>query len=59
MGQGREKARAFLEENADVSRKLEREIRQAVGLIPPDDDAPASESDLGEKVEEVAVGSTK
>jgi recombination protein RecA len=59
LGQGREKARAFLEENAEVSRKLEREIRQAVGLIPPDDDAPTSESGEGEKVEEVAVGSTK
>ena len=58
LGQGREKARAFLEENVEVSRKLEREIRQAIGLIPPDDAAP-SESAEGEKVEEVAVGSTK
>ncbi len=59
LGQGREKARGFLEENAEVSQKLEREIRQAVGLIPPDDDAASSESAGGEKVEEVAVGSTK
>ncbi len=59
LGQGREKARAFLEENGEVSRKLEREIRQAVGLIPPDDDGASSEDPEGEKVEELAVGSTK
>jgi recombination protein RecA len=32
LGQGREKARAHLEENRDVAAKLEREVRTALGL---------------------------
>jgi recombination protein RecA len=59
LGQGREKARAFLEENPEVSRKLEREIRMAVGLIPPDEDPGQPENGADKEVEELTVGSTK
>jgi recombination protein RecA len=34
IGQGREAARAFLAENAEVSDELEYKLREAVGLIP-------------------------
>jgi recombination protein RecA len=33
LGQGRENARAFLEENAQVAAELDREVRQRAGLI--------------------------
>lgn len=35
LGQGREKARTFLEEDAEVRSRLEREVREAVGLTAP------------------------
>jgi recombination protein RecA len=34
IGQGREAARVFLEENADIRQKLERDVRGAYGLRP-------------------------
>jgi recombination protein RecA len=34
LGQGRERARAYLEEETEVRERLEREIREAVGLVP-------------------------
>ncbi len=36
LGQGREKTRAFLEENAEVRGKLERAVKVCVGLAPAD-----------------------
>jgi recombination protein RecA len=36
LGQGRENARQFLRENADLSKNLERKIREAYGLPPMD-----------------------
>jgi len=33
LGQGRERARAFLEENTEIREKLELELKKALGLI--------------------------
>jgi len=33
LGQGRENARVFLKENADIRQKIEHELRKALGLI--------------------------
>jgi len=59
LGQGREKARAFLEDNPEVSRKLEREIRTVVGLLPPDEDVAEPENSAEKEVRELPVGSSK
>ena len=34
LGQGRDNARAYLDENPDVAAQLEAQIREAVGLAP-------------------------
>ena len=36
VGQGREKAKAFLKENAEIRTKLERAVREAMGLSVPE-----------------------
>ncbi len=54
LGQGREKARAFLEENAEVCAELERAIRVAMGLIPGDEASEETEAEA----EPVAVEAT-
>ena len=36
IGQGRENARQFLKDNADIRQKIDVEIRKALGLIKPD-----------------------
>ena len=45
LGQGRERSRTYLEEDAAVREQLEREIREATGLVagPAEDAAPAKE----------------
>ncbi len=53
LGQGREKARTFLEENAEVRAELEGAIRVAMGLIPGDDEAEGAEAEA--EAEPVAV----
>jgi len=35
IGQGRENARQFLKDNADIAEKIEAELRQALGLVRP------------------------
>jgi recombination protein RecA len=47
IGQGRENARTFLKENADIRGKIEHELRKALGLpsVAPEEDAkPVAES---------------
>ncbi len=39
LGQGKENARAFFKEHADVAAEVDRKIREAVGLIAFDEDA--------------------
>jgi len=39
LGQGKENARAFFKEHADVAAEVDRKIREAVGLITFDEDA--------------------
>ncbi len=39
LGQGRENARAFLEENPEIAGQLESEIRQRVGLVSEQEDS--------------------
>ena len=39
LGQGKENARAFLKEHADVAHEIERKVREAVGLTSFDEDA--------------------
>ncbi len=36
LGQGRENAKDFLKENSDLTVELERKVREAYGLIPPE-----------------------
>ena len=38
LGQGKENARAFLKEHADVAAEIDRKIREAVGLVGFQDD---------------------
>jgi len=40
IGQGRENARNFLKENKDITKKLEAEVRQALGMTAPAAPAP-------------------
>ncbi|MBN1459555.1 MAG: recombinase RecA [Armatimonadetes bacterium] len=49
LGQGRENARAFLEENAEVAEELDREVRQRAGLSSSKETA--DEADESEKEE--------
>ncbi|MCY4593715.1 MAG: recombinase RecA [Bryobacterales bacterium] len=45
VGQGRENAKAFLKQNLDVRNRLEREVRQAMGLpVEADEASPANGS---------------
>jgi recombination protein RecA len=39
LGQGRENVRQFLDDNPGLADELDHKIRQAYGLIPPDDDS--------------------
>jgi recombination protein RecA len=43
IGQGKDNAREFLRENADVAREIENRIREAVGIVavPTSGDEPA------------------
>src|ERR687891_181834 len=47
LGQGRENARQFLAEHADIAQEVERRIREAVGLVAfsEEDDAPVEVSE--------------
>jgi recombination protein RecA len=44
LGQGRENAKAFLADNAEIMVEISERIRQQVGLSPPSEDAPAPAS---------------
>ncbi len=54
IGQGRESARTFLEENADIRVRLEREVRAAYGMrtdsVGPEKSTPVAEKDGAEKI---------
>jgi recombination protein RecA len=54
LGQGRERARAFLDETADVRERLEKEIREAAGLVPRRDTADEPKS--GEEATSESAG---
>jgi recombination protein RecA len=41
LGQGRENAKAFLADNAEIMVEISERIRQQVGLSPPSEEAPA------------------
>ncbi len=38
IGQGRENAKQFLADNPDICQKIEKRVRQELGLVPPDPD---------------------
>jgi recombination protein RecA len=59
LGQGRERARAYLEEDAEVRDRLEREIREAAGLLPAADRREAAEQPAAEAEEAAAKTSGK
>jgi recombination protein RecA len=61
LGQGREKARAYLEENDEVRAGLERDIREAAGLpsLAGAGDAPADDSESEGEPEKVGAGGKK
>jgi recombination protein RecA len=42
IGQGRENARQFLKDNADIRQTVDSELRRALGLIKPEPDAKAA-----------------
>ena len=44
IGQGRENAKQFLRDNQDIRKKLEGEVRKALGMVLPADLAPPAES---------------
>ena len=43
IGQGREAARQFLDDNPDVAGELELKLREALGLLPGAEEAPPKE----------------
>ena len=47
LGQGRENAKIFLQENEDIAAQIERKVREELGMVTP----AASEGEHGEKVE--------
>jgi recombination protein RecA len=57
LGQGRENARQFLIEHADVAREIERRIREAVGLVAftEEDDRPVEIPDVPPEAEPPAA----
>jgi recombination protein RecA len=59
LGQGREKARAYLEENAEVRAHLERDIREAAGLPAPGGSGGAPTGDAEREPEKVGTGGKK
>ncbi|MDR2905327.1 MAG: recombinase RecA [Helicobacteraceae bacterium] len=52
LGQGREKAKAYLKENLEAAQKIEREIRDKAGFELPELSAAAGDDDSGEAGEE-------
>ncbi len=46
IGQGRENAKSFMKENADIADEVERKVRETLGLVKP------SKSDTDEETEE-------
>ncbi len=55
LGQGRERARSFLEENPEVRQRLERDVREALGVPAPGERGGRAEASEPE-VERVAPG---
>ncbi len=54
LGQGREKAKAFLRENPEVAMQLQDRVLRAVGVIVDEDDVAEAAAD-GDAIEEDAV----
>ncbi|HDR90707.1 MAG TPA: recombinase RecA [candidate division Zixibacteria bacterium] len=44
LGQGRENARDFLDENRDIADEIMIKIKKEIGLLPPDEEAPDDKS---------------
>jgi recombination protein RecA len=44
IGQGRENARQFLKDNPEVRTRIDAELRNALGLVKKDDEAPAAQA---------------
>ncbi len=59
LGQGRERSRTYLEEDATVRERLEREIREATGLVAGRAAAPAPAKEKSAEVESKAKKATK
>jgi recombination protein RecA len=50
IGQGRENARQFLKDNADIRQALDLELRKALGLIKPEPALPPAPADAAGKI---------
>jgi recombination protein RecA len=61
LGQGREKARAYLEENAEVRERLERDVRDAAGLpqLSSAEGQPVDGAEADSEPEKVGTGGKK
>src|SRR5271154_3496382 len=44
IGQGRENARQFMKDNPDVRARIDAELRNALGMVKKDDEAPAAQA---------------
>ena len=55
LGQGRENAKQYLKDNPEIAEQIEQEIRQAVGLIPPSEEAEAVEATEEKESEEQPI----
>ena len=53
LGQGRENAKRFLEENPDIYARIDTEVREALGMIEKTSTEGAAESAVEEAVEEI------
>jgi recombination protein RecA len=51
LGQGRENAKTFLAENADIAAEIELKIKEKLGLIPGGDDVDLTAEEPSEDLE--------
>ena len=55
MGQGRENAKVFLEENPDISNQIELAIRESAGLVKNNENSTIAEPIVSEESETESV----
>ena len=58
LGQGREKAKQFLRENAEIAMQLQDRVLRAVGLVVDEDEDQSEDDAPATEIEDVAESDT-